>query len=86
MPMKIGGAHRIRFLIVLETASMSETDLAEYALKKGLYVEQIKAWRDSCMNANGGVAKEAARLNRGLKDSEKERSKLEKEMARKEKA
>jgi septal ring factor EnvC (AmiA/AmiB activator) len=38
------------------------------------------------MNANGGVAKEAARLNKELKDSQKEKKKLEKELARKEKA
>ena len=75
-----------KFLIVVETASMNETELAEYARKKGLYVEQIKAWRDACMNANGGVAKEAARLNKELKESEEERKKLEKELARKEKA
>jgi septal ring factor EnvC (AmiA/AmiB activator) len=65
---------------------LNETELAEYARKKGLYVEQIKAWRDACLNANGGVAKEAARLNKELKDSEKERKKLEKELHRKEKA
>lgn len=70
-----------KFLIVVETASMNETELAEYAHKKGLYVEQIKAWKDACMNANGGVAKEASRLNRELKDFEKERRKLEKEFA-----
>jgi transposase-like protein len=75
-----------KFLIVVETASMSEIELAEYARKKGLYVEQIKAWKDACMNANGGVAKEAARLNKELKDSQKEKKKLEKELARKEKA
>ena len=75
-----------KFLVVVETASMNETELAEYARKKGLYVEQIKAWKDACLNANGGVAKEAARLNRELKDSEKERKKLEKELQRKEKA
>ena len=75
-----------KFLIVVETASMNEAELAEYARKKGLYVEQIKAWKDACMNANGGVAREAARLNRELKDSEKERKKLEKELQRKEKA
>ena len=75
-----------KFLIVVETASMNETELAEYARKKGLYVEQIKAWKDACMNANGGVAKEASRLNRELKDSEKERRNLEKELQRKEKA
>ena len=65
---------------------MNETDLAEYARSKGLFVEQIRAWGDACMNANGGIAKEAARLNRELKDSEKERKKLERELQRKEKA
>ncbi len=75
-----------KFLTVVETASLTETELAEYARKKGLYVEQIKQWRDACMNANGGVAKEAARLNKELKDSEKERKKLEKELQRKDKA
>ena len=35
---------------------------------------------------HGGIAKEASRLNRELKDSEKERRKLEKELQRKEKA
>ena len=38
------------------------------------------------MNANGGIAKEAARLYRELKDSQTERKKLEKELLRKEKA
>ena len=44
-----------KFLVVVETASMNETELAEYARKKGLYIEQIKAWKDACMNANGGI-------------------------------
>ena len=75
-----------KFLVVVETASLNEADLAEYARKKGLFVEQIRAWRDACVNANGGIAKEAARLNQELKDSQKERKKLEKELQRKEKA
>ena len=75
-----------KFLVVVETASMNETELAEYARKKGLYVEQIKAWHDACVNANGGVAKEAAKLNQDLKESEKKRKKLEKEIQRKDKA
>ena len=44
-----------KFLVVVETASMNETELAEYARKKGLYIEQIKTWKDACMNANGGI-------------------------------
>lgn len=75
-----------KFLVVVETASMNENELAEYARQKGLYVEQIKAWKDACMNANGGIAKEAARLNKELKESEKQRRKLEKEIQRKDKA
>jgi len=75
-----------KFLVVVETASLNESDLAEYARKKGLYVEQIKSWRDACMNANGGVAKEAARLNRELKEEQKARKKVESELKRKEKA
>ena len=75
-----------KFLIVVETASMNESDLAEYARKKGLYVEQIKAWRDACVNANGGVAREAANLHHELKESQKARKKLEKEIQRKNKA
>jgi transposase-like protein len=75
-----------KFLIVVETSSMSETELAEYARKKGLYVEQIKAWKDACMNANGGVAQEAARLNKELKAAERANKQLQKELDRKEKA
>ena len=75
-----------KFLIVVETASMNESDLAEYAHKKGLYVEQIKSWRDACVNANGGIAREAANLHHELKESQKARKKLEKEIQRKDKA
>lgn len=75
-----------KFLIVVEMVGMSEADLAGYARKKGLYVDQIKGWRDACMNANGGIAKEASRLHKELKAAECEKHRLEKERARKEKA
>ena len=71
---------------IAKEEGLSETELAKYARKKGLYVEQIKAWRDACMNVNGGAAKEAARLSRELKESQRERKKLEREIQRKEKA
>lgn len=75
-----------KFFIVLETASMNETELAEYCRKKGLYIEEIKAWKNVCMQANGGIAEEASRLNKELKDKSKEVKSLEKELHRKEKA
>lgn len=41
---------------------MSEMELAEYGRKNGLYTEQIQAWRDACMQANGGIAQQASQL------------------------
>lgn len=65
---------------------MSEIEIAEYCRQKGLYIEQVQAWKDACMQANGGVAQEATRLNRELKQKDKEVKSLEKELHRKEKA
>src|SRR5665648_21899 len=53
-----------KFLIVVETSLLSEVELAEYCRSKGLYVEQVHSWRDACMQANGGVALEASRLQK----------------------
>lgn len=75
-----------KFLIVVETSSLSEIEMAEYCRSKGLYVEQVQTWRDACMQANGGVAQQAARLQRELRQKEKEYRKLEQELKRKEAA
>lgn len=77
---------RDKFLIVVETASLSEIELAEYCRKKGLYVEQIKSWQDNCMQANGGVAQELARSQRREKEKDKELKQIKKELQRKESA
>jgi len=34
-----------KFAIVIETASLNEAELSEYCRAKGLYVEQVKAWK-----------------------------------------
>lgn len=39
-----------QFAVVLETAGLSEIELGEYCRRKGLYPEQIKAWRQACIN------------------------------------
>ena len=38
-----------KFLIVMETFSLNELELAEYCRKKGLYREQIEAWKSVCL-------------------------------------
>ena len=75
-----------KFLIVMQTYPMNETELAEYCRSKGLYAEQIEAWRDACLQANGGVAKQSAALQQELKTEKKRSKELEKELRRKESA
>jgi len=75
-----------KFSVVLETATLSEVELAKYCRIKGLYVEQVKAWKDACMQANGGVAKQATELQTELKNKNKDLKKLEKELRRKDAA
>ena len=75
-----------KFLIVMQTYAMNEAELAEYCRSKGLYAEQIEAWRDECMQANGGVAQQSAQYQQALKQEKKRSRDLEKELRRKESA
>lgn len=75
-----------KFSIVVETAALSEIEMAEYCRKKGLYVEQVQAWRDACMQANGGVAQQASQFQKDLRQKDKELKKLNQELRRKETA
>ena len=45
-----------KFGVVLETAGLNEADLGEYCRRKGLFVEQITAWRQACQEANAHAA------------------------------
>lgn len=75
-----------KFLIVMETFAMNELELAEYCRKKGLYREQIEAWKSVCLQANGQAFDQAKQLNGALKDEQKRAKQLEKELQKKEKA
>lgn len=75
-----------KFLIVMETYAMNQADLAEYCRKKGLYKEQIEAWRDSCLNANGRESNQTKQLNQELKEEKRKAKTLEKDLRKKEKA
>ena len=41
-----------KFAVVLETSTLSEIELSEYYRVKGLYPEQIKAWKQACIAGN----------------------------------
>lgn len=75
-----------KFLVVLETYAMNHADLAEYCRKKGLYKEQIDAWRSVCLSANTGEINQTKRLSQELKEEKKRTSEIEKDLRKKEKA
>jgi len=75
-----------KFLVVLETYAMNQAELAEYSRKKGLYKEQIEAWRISCLNANTGEVNQTKKLSQELKDEKKRSSEVSKDLRIKEKA
>ena len=75
-----------KFLVVMETFAMNETELAEYCRKKGLYREQIEAWRSVCLQANGQAFDQAKQLNTQLKEEKQRAKELEKDLKKKEKA
>jgi len=81
-----GWASRDKFAAVLETAALNEVDLATYCRQRGLYAEQIQAWRTACEQANDWARASSQRLGQATKDDKKQIKALERDLARKEKA
>ena len=77
---------REKFLVVMETYSMPEIKLSEYCRSKGLYVEQVKKWRETCMNSNGQEQEISKDLKAELQEEKKKSKSLEKDLNRKDKA
>lgn len=76
-----------RFFIVIETATMSERELAEYCRSKGLFVDDVKAWRALSIKAQSTTSASIShKENKQLREERRKVKALEKELARKEKA
>jgi transposase len=75
-----------KLAVVIETAGLSEVELNEYCRGKGLYPEQVKAWRSACVS---GADQEGSRrqAEKAQAREDKKRIKaLEKELRRKDSA
>ncbi len=73
-----------KFNAVLETTSLSEIELGEYCRRKGLFPQQLSAWRETCVQAHAPLAPQADRKKLG--EQRKSIKRLEAELRRKEKA
>ena len=81
-----GWSSRDKFAAVLETATMNEADLADYCRRRGLFLEQIKAWRMACELANDWDRTSTTRMSQATKEEKKRIKELERELARKDRA
>ncbi|MBF5058496.1 transposase IS3/IS911 family protein [Alcanivorax sp. 521-1] len=75
-----------KFRVVLETAAMNEAAFSAYCRERGLYPEQVEAWRASCMSANAKTGEHDAQSRQARKQEQKRVKKLERELRRKDKA
>lgn len=75
-----------KFAAVLETASLNEAELGEYCRKRGLYPEQLAAWRSACERANDWQRESDRQLSASKQDDRKRIKELERELKHKEKA
>jgi len=85
-PTTEGWSSQQKFNAVLETAALTEEELAEYCRRRGLYPEQIRRWRASCERANDQSDRAAERQSESTKAERKRIRELERELRRKEAA
>lgn len=74
-----GWSSEEKFRVVLESAALNETELAEYCRRKGLYVEQVGAWRGACEQANATVQERTRTERAQAKDARTRIRELERE-------
>jgi transposase-like protein len=75
-----------KFAAVVETAALNEAELSAYCRQRGLYPEQIRAWRLACEQANDWDRSQTQRLKDARKVDERRIQELERELRIKEKA
>lgn len=74
-----------KLAVVIETASLSEEELSAYCRQKGLYVEQVRRWKDACVQGTGQQEDQRKESQKAQKLSRKRIKKLEAEVRRKDK-
>ena len=81
-----GWTSKDKFAAVMETAVVSEAEIAEYCRRRGLYPEQLKQWRQACEQANDWSRSTERQLKETTRSDRKKLKALERELPRKEKA
>ena len=75
-----------KLAVIIATAPLSESELSQYCRKNGLFVEQVKCWKEECL---GGFQLSAGQKKESKQQAKKDKHEiqlLKKELRRKEKA
>jgi transposase-like protein len=75
-----------KLAVVIETAALNEEELSAYCREKGLYVEQVRRWREAAESGADVERPLTAAERREWQKERKKSRKLEKELNRKDKA
>lgn len=75
-----------KLAVVIETAALSEIELSEYCRRKGLYVDQVRDWRQACLDGQQSSRERRQAEKLQAKADQKRIRELERELRRKEKA
>jgi transposase-like protein len=81
-----GWRARDKFAAVVETAAMNESERSEYCRQRGLYPQQLEAWRVACEQANDWDEQRQKEQARQSREHVRKIRELERELRRKEKA
>ena len=84
----MGGSDRLtsqeKFHLVVESAPLNEQELGEFCRRRGVFPEQLAAWREACGGANEVPPQRED--SAGIRELARRNAELEGELRRKEKA
>lgn len=75
-----------KLAVVIETATLSETELGAYCREKGLYSEQIQQWKAACLEGAGQQEDQQRTAQKQRKEDRKTIKQLKAEVRRKDRA
>ena len=75
-----------RLAVVIESASLSESELGQYCREKGLYPEQVKRWKQACLQGFQNSEGQTRAIRQQAKADRAEIKALKRELRKKEKA
>jgi transposase-like protein len=79
-------SHETKFAVVVQTASLSESELGEYCRKKGLFIDQVKQWKQQCIQGFQSDEQQTKTIKQQTKEDKAEIKSLKKDLRYKEKA